>query len=116
MRLSRPARLSKWIFLAVAIAAVLSHVCVLPHAHADETVASTTHGHDAEGEATDDSVHGASCEVLRTTPTQFPTLLSTAACFAPRVEPVAQLVARTPDARSRGPSPPLFLLYASLLI
>src|SRR5467141_1933562 len=117
MSLSCPARLSKWMLLAVAIAAVLSHVCVLPHAYADEPVATTTHDHEQGGDtADDDSVHGASCDVLRTAPTQRPVPGCTAIRFAPHVEPAVQLVARTPAVVSRGPSPPLFLLHSSLLI
>src|SRR5437867_1625424 len=117
MRLSCPARLSKWMLLAVAIAAVLSHVCVLPHAHADEPVATTTHDHEQGGDAADDdSVHGASCDVLRTAPTQCPALDCTAVRFASHVALAVQLVARTPAVFSRGPSPPLFLLHSALLI
>ena len=79
--------------LAVAIAAVLSHVCVLPHAHADEPAATTTHDHEPDGDAPDDdSIHGASCDVLRAAPTQLPVLDCTTARFAARVEPVVQLV------------------------
>jgi hypothetical protein len=115
--MSCPTRLSKWMLLAVAIAAVLLHVCVLPHAHADEPVATTTHDHEPDGDASDDdAIHGASCDVLRTAPTQRPALDCTAIRFAPRVEPAVQLVARTPAVVSRGPSPPLFLLHSSLLI
>jgi hypothetical protein len=117
MRLSDGIRVSKWLVLLVAIAAVLSHVCVLPHAHAEEPVATTTHDHEPGGDAADDdAVHGASCDVLRTAPTQRSVLDCTAVRFAPHVEPAVQLVARTPAVVSRGPSPPLFLLHASLLI
>ena|SRR5437762_2833628 len=117
MRLRHGIRVSTWLVLAVAIAGVLSHVCVLPHAHADEPVATTTHDHEQGGDtADDDSVHGASCDVLRTAPTQRPVPECTTVHFAPHVEPAVKLVARTPAAVSRGPSPPLFLLYSSLLI
>src|SRR5881396_2376774 len=117
MGLSHGIRVSKWLVLAVAIAAVLSHVCVLPHAHADEPAATTTHDHEPDGDAPDDdSIHGASCDVLRAAPTQLPVLDCTTARFAARVEPVVQLVARASAAVSRGPSPPLFLLHSSLLI
>src|SRR2546425_10367811 len=117
MRLSHGSRVSKWLVLAVAMAGVLLHVCVLPHAHADEPVATTTHDHEQGGDAADDdSVHGASCDVLRTAPTQRPALDCTVARFAPHVELAVQPVARTPAVVSRGPSPPLFLLHSSLLI
>ena len=117
MRRSHGIRVSKWLVLAVAIAAVLSHVCVLPHAHADEPVASTTHDHEQSGDAPDDdSVHGGSCDVLRTSATQLPVLDCTTARFAPRVEPAVQVVTWAPTVVFRGPSPPLFLLHSSLLI
>ena len=115
MSLKHGRRLGKWLLFAGAIAAVLSHVCALPHAHADEPVA-TAHDHDDEREGPDDAVHGASCEVLRSAPTQLPVLHFTPATFTPQVERATRVVVRVPAVAARGPSPPLFLLHASLLI
>jgi len=107
-------RLSTWLLFAVAIAAVLSHVCVLPHAHADEPVASA-HEHD-EPDAADDALHGASCEVLRASAPTRPVLDFAPAPVTPYLARASRIVARAPAIAARGPSPPLFLLYAALLI
>jgi hypothetical protein len=109
-------RLSTWLLCAVAIAAVLSHVCALPHAHADEPGA-IAHEHDDERDAADDdAAHGASCEVLRVSPPLVPVLASTAASITAHVERASGIVARAPAVVAGGPSPPLFLVHAALLI
>ena len=108
-------RFSTWLLCAVAIAAVLSHVCVLPHAHADEPHA-IAHEHDDEREGSEDAVHGASCEVLRASPPPSPVLDSTPAPVTARVERAWPAVVHAPAIVVRGPSPPLFLLHAALLI
>ena len=87
---------------------LVGHVCALP-----------LHGHSAIEEHRDagDSVHGASCEVLRSTPSLT---------WCPIVD-TAPLVDRPVDDCSRAlrasfstplsvHSPPLFLLHAALLI
>jgi len=87
---------------------LVGHVCGLP-----------LHGHSATEEHHDagDSVHGASCEVLRSTPSLT---------WCPIVD-TAPLVDRPVDDCSRAlrasfstplsvHSPPLFLLHAALLI
>ena len=108
-------RLTTWLLFAVAIAAVLSHVCVLPHAHADEPVASA-HEHDDDPDAADDALHGASCEVLRASAPTLPVLQFAPAPVTPYIPRASRLVARAPVVAARGPSPPLFLLHAALLI
>ena len=110
-----PRRLSTWLLFAVAIAAVLSHVCVLPHAHADEPVA-IAHEHDAERDTGDDAVHGASCEVLRASPPPLPVLDFTPGAVSFHDERGPRVVVRPPAVVARGPAPPLFLLHAALLI
>src|SRR5438309_6917076 len=91
--------------LAILALTLVGHVCALP-----------LHGHAATEEHRDagDSVHGASCEVLRSTPSLT---------WHPIVE-AAPLVERPIDDRSGSlpvfstppsvHSPPLFLLHASL--
>jgi len=116
MTIARTSWLLRWSLFAVAIAAVLSHVCVLPHAHAAEPAAAETHDHDEPGDAAGDAVHGASCDVVRTAPTQLAALCCASGRGAPRVEPTAHLVVHAPALVARGPSPPLFILHASLLI
>jgi hypothetical protein len=94
----------------------LSHVCALPvHAAGLATLVGHTQGaHD--GSSADDSVHGGSCEAVRSvfvvTP---PVLLATPAVLVPIVTHIVQRpLDRSPSAVAT--SPPLFLLHASLLI
>ena len=102
--------------LGFGLFVILSHVCALPaHAAALDTVLGHTDtAHDAQ--STDESVHGGSCEAVRST-------------FAvqPPVAPVPTAVSVTVATRPVRPflehprpavvtSPPLFLLHASLLI
>src|SRR5438552_7777934 len=109
-------RLSTWIVIALAVVAVLSHVCVLPHAHADEAATPAAHEHDENSGASDDGLHGASCEVVRTPGTQLPVIAVTFAPVPLHAEPVIRGAARAPDPVSRGPSPPLFLRHSALLL
>lgn len=99
-------------FLSVTVLALLAvtlsgHVCVLPlHGHA------ATEEHHQAG----DSVHGASCEVLRSAPslTSYP-FVHTAPLVDRPVETcsVTFQVFSTPLSVH---SPPLFLLHAALLV
>jgi hypothetical protein len=93
--------------LALLAVTLVGHVCALP-----------LHGHGATEEHHDgaDSIHGASCEVLRSTPSLT---------WLPAFDSVP-LVDRPADDRSGARqvfftplsvhSPPLFLLHGSLLI
>jgi hypothetical protein len=93
--------------LALLAVTLIGHVCTLP-----------LHGHPAteEHHETGDSVHGASCEVLRSTPslTWYP-IVDRAAIVDVPVETCsgALQVVSTPLSVH---SPPLFLLHAALLI
>jgi hypothetical protein len=93
--------------LALLAVTLVGHVCALP-----------LHGHPATEEHHDagDSVHGASCEVIRSTPplTWYP-IVDTAPLVDRPVEScsAALEVFSTPLSIH---SPPLFLLYAALLI
>jgi hypothetical protein len=107
---------SAWMVVAVAVMALLSHICVLPHAHADETVDARPHEHDKDRGTTEDGLHGASCEVVRTAGTPYPAVSLTLAPLPLHVETPAYHVGRLPDPVARGPSPPVFLLHSALLI
>jgi len=94
---------------------VLSHVCALPvHAAGLATLVGHTHG--AHEPLADDSIHGASCEAVRSTFAAPPPVLTAA--------PAAPVSAATHGVQSPlerplfgfATSPPLFLLHASLLI
>jgi len=102
--------------VAIAVTALLSHICVLPHADADEPVSAPIHQHDEDQGTTDDGVHGASCEVVRAAGTPYPVVTFTLAPLQFHGEATAHNVDRLPDPASRGPSPPLFLLHSALLI
>jgi hypothetical protein len=95
---------------------VLSHVCALPvHAAGLGTLVGHTHGAHDESSA-GDSVHGASCEAVRSTFTVAPPVLP-ATSSAP-VLVITRVVPRPLDRllSAVATSPPLFLLHASLLI
>jgi len=95
---------------------VLSHVCALPvHAEGLATLVGHTHGAHDESSA-DDSVHGGSCEAVRSVFAVTPPVpLATTAVLVPIVTHLVQRpLDRSPSAVAT--SPPLFLLHASLLI
>lgn len=102
--------------LGLGLFMVLSHVCALPvHAAGLATLVGHPQGAHDESSA-DESVHGGSCEAVRSvfavTP---PVLLATATVLVPIVTPIVQRpLDRSPSAVAT--SPPLFLLHASLLI
>jgi hypothetical protein len=101
--------------LIVAIIAVLAHVCVLPvHAHAVPVEGHGSHGDDSS----DNSVHTASCDALKTAPATPSIILAATLLPVIDVEPIS-LKGHVFDAApvSTHPnSPPLFLLHAALLI
>jgi hypothetical protein len=108
--------LGRSLFLALSLFVVLGHVCTLPvHAAGLATLVGHAHGPHDEPSA-DDSVHGASCEAVRSTFTAAPPVLP--ATPAPPARPAAPGVPRPLDCplSAFAPSPPLFLLHASLLI
>ena len=109
--MSRPLRSSALVLLLVAVAAVFSHICVLPgHTHDGDA------HHDAGHEHPGDAIHAASCDaVSATAPGIVPPAL------ASRVAVVASVAAGERHERpiatpSVASSPPLFLLHAALLI
>jgi hypothetical protein len=100
----------------LGLVVLFGHVCALPvDATGLAPLVGHTHGAHDESSA-DDSLHGASCEAVRSTFAATPTMLSvtltTSACL------VAHVVQPPLDRAlpAFAPSPPLFLLHASLLI
>ena len=104
------------LLLVLGLFVLLGHVCALPvHATGLATLAGHTHGAHEESSAAD-SLHGASCEAVRSTFTVAPPVLPATPTTPARL--VAHIVQR-PLARplpAFATSPPLFLLHASLLI
>jgi hypothetical protein len=104
------------LLLALSLFVILSHVCALP-AHAaglDTVLGHTDAAHDHH--AGDESVHGGSCEAVRSTAVVQP---QPAPAPAVAGVPVVRLLVRPTPERARpaiAASPPLFLLHASLLI
>ena len=105
----KPARRRYWLVVTVLATLTLTlvgHVCALPHDH------PIVDNHHENG----DSVHGASCEVVRSQSpaTGAPILAAIAVADAVAAAPIAGVATR---ARARSVhAPPLFLLHASLLI
>ncbi len=96
----------RWALLAVGMIILVSHVCVLPSHHHDETTASQA----------EEAMHAASCEGLPSAPTPCPILAVGSALTMPMS---AVVVPAWCGQRLPTPSlklPPLFLLHASLLI
>ena len=106
-RASRSRYLLSGTVLAILALTLVGHVCALP-----------LHGHPATEEHHDagDSVHGASCEVLRSTPslTWYP-IVDTAPLVDRPVEACSGAL-QVFSTSSSVHSPPLFLLHAALLI
>lgn len=104
------------LFLGLGLFVVLSHVCALPvHAAGLATLVGHTQGAHDESSA-DESVHGASCEAVRSTFAVTPPVLPATPATPVRV--VTHIVRRPLDRplAAFATSPPLFLLHASFLI
>src|SRR2546430_17410051 len=107
-RAPRSRHLLSVIMLALLSLTLVGHVCVLPlHGHP-----ATEDHHDAG-----DSVHGASCEVLRSTPS-LPScpIVDTAPLVDRPVDDCSRALRASFSAPLSVHSPPLFLLHAALLI
>jgi hypothetical protein len=107
---------TRWALVALLIATMLGHVCVLPlHAHAAPP--PPTHQHEDESGATDQAAHIGSCEALAASPIVQPFAVVTGMAEWAR----SPLQAPTWVAHDRVAAPPprstpLFLLHAALLI
>src|SRR5207247_9866507 len=111
-------RSSYWVLIALAVVMVLGHICALPfHVHAG---AITTHeereSHHGDGDTGEDAVHAASCDAVKSPSAAGDAVVLVPAGTVPIVTsaPVRHLVEA--EASLVGPSPPLFLLHAILLI
>ena len=104
------------LLLGLGLFVILSHVCALPvHAAGLDTVLG--HADAAHDEhSADESVHGGSCEAVRSTFAAQPPMAPVAK--AASVTVVTRLVRPSLERLlpSIATSPPLFLLHASLLI
>ncbi len=107
-------RLSSWLLVGVATFVVLGHICAAPiHAHAG---AVTTHSEDHPESGSDEAAHGGSCEALRAdSDVDAPALLPTGIVL-PIIGDLETLRAHPTSTPVPTSSPPLFLLYAALLI
>ena len=107
----------------IAAFAILSHVCVLPHAHAavlhphawDGVIAAEESKSHADEPEHDDAIHNASCTALRTAFSSPAPLAAGAAVLPAILEPLERVMVVAALTPTWSP-PPLFLLHASLLI
>jgi hypothetical protein len=107
-----------WLVLALALFAVLGHVCVLPHeAHASGDEPPGHHDSHHDGPAPHDALHSASCEAVRSSVTPAAPIVA-AAAMAVTVMPSGIERGAIPTVRplAIAPSPPLFLLHSAFRI
>jgi hypothetical protein len=101
--------------LLVVLAIILvGHVCVLPgHGHVE---AATEHPDTDQPYDSDESVHAASCEMLRSSWVTGVVIFIPSAFAVP--SPTKDLIGQVPHSQVSfaATRPPLFLLHASLLI
>jgi hypothetical protein len=106
--------------VAIALAATLGHICVLPgHTHAAPVAES--HDHDAAAhdhhDVPADAVHAASCDVLRpATIVPAPPVLAAMVMLVVPTRSARALVHRAIDTPPPTASPPLYLAHRALLI
>src|SRR5688572_111328 len=107
-----------WLVLALALFAMLGHVCVLPHeAHASGDEPSGHHYRHHDGSSPDDALHSASCEAVRSSVTSAAPVVhaaGTPVTTLPSGLEHGAMPGRLP--RAVATSPPLFLLHSSLRI
>lgn len=111
MRRLRPGAL---FLLAIAIAAILGHVCAPAVGH---THGTPSHDGHHRGDQPPDALHAASCEAVRSTALQAPIVMShwmVTITPAATPRPFGAGITRHPVVVAN--SPPLYLLHASLLI
>ena len=104
------------LLLGLGLFVILSHVCALPvHAAGLDTVLGHTDAAHDEHSA-DESVHGGSCEAVRSAFAVPPPVVSVVKAVS--VSVVTRLMRPSPERSlpAVATSPPLFLLHASLLI
>jgi hypothetical protein len=108
------------VLVAIALLAVLGHVCVLPgHVHAatpsshHPSAAPESHHEHSDG----DGVHAASCEAIRSGAANAgtPTLVATSP-RPPAFDNVVDTPLRVAESAPPTSSPPLYLTHRALLI
>ncbi len=100
--------------LVVLVVILVGHVCVLAdHGHVE---AATQHSDGDQPYDSDDTVHAAPCEMLRSSWVTCPAIFIPSAFAVPT--PIKDLVGHVPcnQFSFSATLPPLFLLHASLLI
>src|SRR5215813_8600395 len=100
--------------LVVSAVILVGHICVLPgHGHVE---AATEHSDSDQPYDSDESVHAASCEMLRSSWVTCPAIFIPSVFAAP--SPTKDLIGQVPYCRVSfsATRPPLFLFHASLLI
>jgi hypothetical protein len=115
-RLFRGRPVLGWLAVAVALFAVLGHVCALPHeAHAVAAEPSESHqSHDEHSQH--DALHTASCEAVPSSVTPAASVLQmTGSVVVAMAEPAAGAL-HAPRPSVIATSPPLFLLHSALRI
>ena len=111
-------RASYWLLVAIAVVMVLGHICAEPfHAHAGVITAHEERdAHHGSGEPETDAAHGASCDAVKSAPASDGVAVLVAIdTVSLVVPPLVPHLVEAADAAVVG-SPPLFLLYAVLLI
>ena len=104
--------------MAVALAAIAAHICVVPgHVHA--MPAANGHTHDEPAGDHEDGVHAASCEALRST-SAAPVPLALAGTTTRWADPLPGGIPRALEHLLERPtpasSPPLYLAHHAFLI
>ena len=107
-------RAGMWFVLLAAISVALTHICVPHDASANPATHAPADAHHGDDEG--DAMHGASCEGLRSSPARLMTVAASPPVTESAVEPVIVHLTHRPEVVVRGPSPPLYLLHAALLI
>ena len=116
MRVGRS--ISRLVLVAVALAAVAAHICVVPgHVHATPVASGHAHEHPAGDHPSSDGVHAASCEALRPVPAAPGPVLSVGARSIDVLDGIVPVATdHASDTPTPTSSPPLYIAHRALLI
>jgi hypothetical protein len=110
----RQRRVASILLVAVAVFAVLAHICVGPfHAHAGTV---TTHEDDHSERGEDVAAHGGSCDALKSSAVLAVPVVASTFTVIGLLDEGRRVAVNAPSAPAPTASPPLFLLHSSLLI
>jgi hypothetical protein len=115
--MNRERSVSRVLLVALALAAIVAHICVLPgHVHA--TPAANGHGHEAPAsDHASDGMHAASCEALRSLSVSgAPLVIVHAPSTAVLIGLAPAGLSHRADTPAPTSSPPLYLTHRALLI